>query len=129
MKEIKVFVYGTLQTGEHNHRVVERYVTAAEPGKVMGRLYSIGGAFPALVLGEKDSYEVEGEWLTIREGGLQETDRLEGYYGPFKQNFYDRVWISDINGANQGWVYVWKKVDGRPEIKSGSWKNRMKVAG
>lgn len=48
----RVFVYGTLLTGEENHEVAAPYVRAACPGKVNGRLYNVG-PYPALVLGEE----------------------------------------------------------------------------
>lgn len=120
---INVFVYGTLQTGESNHRVVNSHIINVKPGRILGRLYNTGH-FPAVVL-DKQGYEIEGEWLTIRHTGLKETDRLEGYRGSGERNFYDRVMVTDIYSKVSGWVYVWKEPKGLPELVNGSWKNRL----
>ncbi|MFD2328764.1 gamma-glutamylcyclotransferase [Cohnella sp. GCM10020058] len=120
---IKVFVYGTLMTGERNHHVIRNFVENVNEGSVQARLVN-AGAFPAVLLSENDQSVVRGQWITIRSEGLKATDRLEGYEGPNKQNFYDRVWISDISNEHQGWIYIWKHDHGLPEIVGGSWKDR-----
>ncbi|GIM46514.1 hypothetical protein DNHGIG_20630 [Collibacillus ludicampi] len=78
---INVFVYGTLLTGERNHRVAEPYICSVQPGRVRGRLYDVG-VFSALVLDETDR-GIEGEWFDLEEEGLSVLDRLEGYHGPY----------------------------------------------
>ncbi len=45
-------------------------------------------------------------------------DILEDYYGPGQSNEYERVWIADVNGLREGWVYIWQDVSGLIEITS-----------
>lgn len=119
----RVFVYGTLLTGEENHEVAAPYVRAACPGKVNGRLYNVG-PYPALVLGEEG--EVEGEWLTVTEEGLKAMDELEDYVEGRRDNEYERVWVRDARKPIEGYVYVYppEKAAGLPLIPSGSWRRR-----
>lgn len=122
---VSVFVYGTLLVGEGNHHVAAQHVLSVQPGAVRGRLYDVG-AYPALALyDEREAFSegtVVGEWLEVTEEGLKAMDILEDYYGPGGQNEYERVWVSDISGLREGWVYVWKDVAGLKEITGGSWK-------
>ncbi|MFD0697341.1 gamma-glutamylcyclotransferase [Paenibacillus sp. GCM10027628] len=123
---ISVFVYGTLLVGESNHQVAAPFVLSVQPGLVRGRLYNVG-SYPALVLiedGQKDAKDhfVVGEWLEVTDEGLKAMDILEDYYGPGATNEYERVWVRDVNGSREGWVYIWEDTTGLKEIESGSWK-------
>lgn len=124
---VNVFVYGTLMMGEINHKVVKGFVTHSVRGLVKGTLYNVFDRYPALVL-DNEAFEVEGEWLVVDTAALKEMDRLEGYNGPGKENFYERVWVNDLHNGYEGWVYVWEKPErGRtkyPVIPSGDWKNK-----
>ncbi|MEF3303569.1 gamma-glutamylcyclotransferase family protein [Paenibacillus sp. GYB003] len=125
---IRVFVYGTLMTGEANHGVAAPYVRSAEPGAVRGTLVD-AGAYPALVLGKPGGGAagtvVRGEWLTVGEDGLPAMDALEDYFGPGdERNDYERVRVTDIDGVRSGWAYVWRDARGCPAIRSGSWRER-----
>ncbi|AWO76132.1 MULTISPECIES: gamma-glutamylcyclotransferase family protein [Geobacillus] len=122
----RVFVYGTLLTGEENHEVVAPYVRAVCSGKVNGRLYNVG-PYPALVLGEEG--EVEGEWLTVTEEGLKAMDELEDYVEGRSNNEYERVWVRDACKPIEGYVYVYlpEKAAGFPLIPSGSWRRMKKT--
>ncbi|WP_018130336.1 gamma-glutamylcyclotransferase family protein [Effusibacillus pohliae] len=124
---ISVFVYGTLLTGEVNHRVAAPYLHGVQPGCVRGRLYDVG-VFPALVLDTK-GYEIRGEWFDVTEEGLRTMDQLEGYHGPGQENLYERVWVSDVGNGRSGWVYVWPDSRGYPEISVGSWREYRSVRG
>lgn len=117
---ISIFVYGTLLVGESNHSVVAPYLLSVQPGIIFGRLYDVG-PYPALTLTE-GSHQVVGEWLEVTEEGLQAADVLEGYDGPGASNEYDRVWIIDVSGRREGWVYIWPNVCGLKEISDSSWK-------
>lgn len=122
---ISVFVYGTLLVGESNHYVAEPFVLSVQPGAVRGRLYDVGH-YPALALPTEHEEEHEnivvGEWFEVTEAGLKAMDILEDYYGPGQSNEYERVWITDVNGSREGWVYIWQDVSSLSEITSGSWK-------
>ncbi|WP_409344692.1 gamma-glutamylcyclotransferase [Paenibacillus sp. MBLB4367] len=116
----RVFVYGTLLSGQSNNHIAAPYTTASTPGTLRGRLYDIGD-YPALVLSE-DGLDVAGEWITVSDEGLRAMDDLEEYYGPGQANVYERVWIQDAYESWEGWVYVWLKAEGYPEIAPASWR-------
>lgn len=118
---IAVFVYGTLLVGESNHSVVCPYLLDVQPGAINGRLYDVG-PYPALVRTEDDR-RVEGEWIQVTDEGLAAMDVLETYYGPnHADNEYERIWVKDVNGEREGWVYCWTSPRGLPEINGSSWK-------
>lgn len=123
---MKVFVYGTLLTGESNHHVAAPFIQDRHPGVVKGRLYNTG-SFPAAVL-DPDGYEIEGEWFDVTENGLKRMDMLEGYRGEGQRNFYDRVGVKDLHSGTEGYMYVWREASNLPEIKGGSWKKRNEAA-
>ncbi|WP_248930153.1 gamma-glutamylcyclotransferase family protein [Paenibacillus hamazuiensis] len=125
---VNVFVYGTLLTGESNHRIAAPYVYAVKPGAIRGTLYDVG-PYPALVLDAEGS-RIDGEWLTVTPDGLAEMDELESYYGPGETNEYERVWVQDIeDGSKEGWVYVYTDSRGLPRIREGSWREYRRGRG
>jgi gamma-glutamylcyclotransferase (GGCT)/AIG2-like uncharacterized protein YtfP len=120
---LRVFVYGTLLSGDSNHHIVQPYVNELQAGTVRGTLYDLG-AYPALVPNEEGSL-VEGEWLTIDLSGLPVLDELEDYYGPGEDNEYERIWIQDAQRPEvAGWIYVYLNAYGLTRIPSGSWRKR-----
>lgn len=125
---VNVFVYGTLRMGEINHNVVKGFITHSVTGTIKGTLYNVSDRYPALIL-DNEGFEVEGEWLVVDNSALKEMDRLEGYHGPGKDNFYERVWVKDLHSDYEGWVYVWEYPSTKsvkyPVIPSGDWKNRF----
>ncbi|MCD1259331.1 gamma-glutamylcyclotransferase [Paenibacillus athensensis] len=121
-----VFVYGTLLTGESNYRVASPFVKSVQPGAVYGRLYDYG-PYPKLTLcGEAEAGPlpvVVGEWLEVSKAGLRAMDVLEGYYGPGRENEYERVRVVDAgDSGKEGWIYIGADVRGLPQIASGSWR-------
>ena len=99
----KVFVYGTLKKGYHNHEVL----TEESGGKFIGTTnvkdYALAdlGSFPAAfpmagstIIGEV--YEVED---------LDSIDHLEGY-----PSFYNRIEVETVYG--QAWLYFQEKPHG-----------------
>ncbi|TXK85514.1 gamma-glutamylcyclotransferase [Paenibacillus sp. N3.4] len=114
-----VFVYGTLLVGESNHHIAAPFVLSVKPGTINGRLYD-AGPYPALVLTEENY--VVGEWLEVTKEGLEAMDVLEGYRGPGASNEYERVWVPDVDGLREGWVYIWEDISGLKEISGSSWK-------
>ncbi|OCT10588.1 gamma-glutamylcyclotransferase [Paenibacillus pectinilyticus] len=123
---IRVFVYGTLLVGESNHGVVSPYLRNVQPGAITGRLYDVG-PYPALVRTE-DEHVIEGEWIEVTEDGLAAMDVLETYFGPdHPDNEYERIWVKDVNGQQEGWVYCWTSPRGLQEIKGSSWKAHRRL--
>ncbi|OQM46097.1 gamma-glutamylcyclotransferase [Anoxybacillus sp. UARK-01] len=117
----RVFVYGTLLTGEVNHEIAAPYLQNVKPGKVKGKLYDVG-SYPALVVDQEG--EVVGEWLTITIDGIRRMDELEDYEEGRNDNEYERVWIRDCTQEIEGYVYVYHpdKALHLPLIESGSWR-------
>ena len=56
--DLKVFVYGTLKTGFHNHARFCQGVAEVQNAMVMGRLYDVGVGFPALEIPADSILEV-----------------------------------------------------------------------
>lgn len=96
----RVFVYGSLMKGFHNHRLLES-------SRLMGSAKTISdfqmldlGSFPGLVLGEGGV--VSGELYEVDYPTFQSLDNLEGY-----PRFYDRQ-ITEVvteEGVFSAWVY------------------------
>lgn len=120
---IRVFVYGTLLTGERNHQVAAPYLLSLTSGRVRGRLYdAAAGRYPALVL-DPNGGDVPGEWFTITEAGLAAMDQLEDFHGPnHPDNLYERVPVTDLDQDIEGWAYVWPDDRGCPPIPGNAWR-------
>lgn len=89
----RVFVYGSLMKGFHNHRLLEKneaeFIDPATTTKEYA-LVSFGG-FPGLVYGDK---AIAGEVYDVNEKTLEELDHLEGV----EQNRYARIRIQTSLG-------------------------------
>ena len=124
----KVFVYGTLRTGE---RLAGNLADCPrKPGQIRGRLYNLGwypGLYP-----DRDGAPVLGEVVTVTPEILARLDSIEGFQGYNKQSLYHRVWLpKEIWGDDGGcWTYVYAKpeseLDKGKRIDSGDWCNRQK---
>lgn len=118
--EHKVFVYGTLLSGERNaHWARDARRT---PARATGTLYDTGYGFPAFV---KDGETlIDGELLTVNDEGFASMDRLEGY-----PRLYRREQIpvyTESCGCIRAWVYIMNSLpEGAKEIRCGSWRSRM----
>jgi gamma-glutamylcyclotransferase (GGCT)/AIG2-like uncharacterized protein YtfP len=130
---MKLFVYGTLMSGFHNHRLLKD-ATFIEKGITSGYMISLGG-FPAVYTVDNvdpgDMNCIHGELYEIDEKILAHCDRLEGYRGPGDQyNFYDRVTTSvythSLSMKNEGpvdaFMYEFRGDTNREEIESGCWR-------
>ena len=119
-----VFFYGTLRSGQSNHRIVEgRAELLGEATYNQAVMYSLG-AFPALCLiDEITDMPIKGEVFRVTSEDLpQRLDYLEGY-----PSFYDRKEVSVLlqYKPTTAWVYYLRgKVLDEPVIKSGDWLNR-----
>ena len=118
MKTVKLIVYGTLMSGERNHRFCRNAVNIT-PCTTTGTLYDTGYGFPAFV--PEGENTVAAELIEIPFEDWEAVDRLEGY-----PRLYDRLMFSAklADGTDTtGWVYVMHNL---PEmatvIESGSWK-------
>lgn len=106
---IRVFVYGTLKRGHHNHGLLER-------GQFLGydtisgavSMVSLGG-FPGVVQSVdaiKGLSIVYGEVYAVDAHTLGALDLLEGYAGKVGRNFYDRRKLRTDELDLNCWVYT-----------------------
>ena len=58
MKTVQIIAYGTLMTGERNHRFC-RNAVSIRPVTITGTLYDTGWGFPAFVPGETGTVKAE----------------------------------------------------------------------
>ena len=118
MNTVKLIVYGTLMSGESNHRFC-RNAVSINPCTITGTLYDTGYGFPAFQP-EGDS-TVAAELIEIPFEDWEAVDRLEGY-----PRLYDRLMFPAklADGTDTtGWVYVMHNLPEMAQvIESGSWK-------
>jgi gamma-glutamylcyclotransferase (GGCT)/AIG2-like uncharacterized protein YtfP len=115
----RVFVYGSLLTGESNHRFVARSTLVGEARtQDIFSLYDLG-AYPALVAGGR--HAVIGEVYEVDEATLAELDRLEGH-----PRVYERTPITLADSSHVvTYLMQRSRVDGCSQIESGSWRTRQ----
>ena len=118
MNTVKLIVYGTLMSGESNHRFCRNAVSIT-PCTVTGTLYDTGYGFPAFV--PEGENMVAAELIEIPFEDWEAVDRLEGY-----PRLYDRLMFPAklADGTDTtGWVYVMHNLPEMAQvIESGSWK-------
>ncbi len=115
---VRVFVYGTLLSGEANHYLLATAAKLAEARTGAAfELYDLG-SFPGLVAGGATS--ISGEIYEVDEPTLAALDRLEDH-----PVFYQRTEIV-LEGGERVWTYLLpaEHVARCPVIASGSWKRR-----
>ena len=117
---VQIIAYGTLMTGERNHRFCRNAVNI-QPCTIQGTLYDTGWGFPAFVPGETGT--VKAELMEIPIADWSAVDQLEGY-----PRFYDRMLVPatlEDGGTVEAWVYVMNTIPPQAKvIASGDWKNR-----
>ena len=118
MKTVKLIVYGTLMSGERNHRFCRNAISIT-PCSITGTLYDTGYGFPAFV--PEGDHTVAAELLEIPFEDWEAVDRLEGY-----PRLYDRLMFPAklADGTDTtGWVYVMHNLPEMAQIiESGNWK-------
>ena len=118
MKTVKLIVYGTLMSGERNHRFCRNAVSIT-PCTITGTLYDTGYGFPAFV--PEGENTVAAELIEIPFEDWAAVDRLEGY-----PRLYDRLMFPaklEDGTVVSGWVYVMHNLPEMVQIiESGSWK-------
>ncbi|MDN3015454.1 gamma-glutamylcyclotransferase [Paenibacillus sp. BSR1-1] len=124
MKKHLVFVYGTLRRYEQNHHLLKNAECLADKCWIKGDLFDSGSGYPYLVLTSQDW--VFGELYQVNDNELEALDLLEEYYGPGKDNYYDRVVqsVHTESGDYEAFVYVLPEGRQQPylvQIKEGDW--------
>ncbi|WP_338869466.1 gamma-glutamylcyclotransferase family protein [Myxococcus stipitatus] len=116
----RVFVYGTLLSGEPNHRLL-RGARLIGPARTHPHftLHDYG-PFPALA--PDGNHAIEGEVYEVDALILAALDRLEGH-----PRFYERTPIA-LDGAGRVEAYLFPKerLTDRPIIESGCWRRHLK---
>lgn len=119
-KTVSLIVYGTLMSGERNHRFCQNAISL-KPCTITGTLYDTGYGFPAFEpLGDTI---VKAELIEVPIEDWPNVDRLEGY-----PRLYDRK-LMDFelpDGSTiQAWIYIMNELPPQAKvISSGDWKNR-----
>lgn len=119
----KVLVYGTLKKDFSNHGLLSmaKFLGKTE---VPGKMYSLK-AFPGVRLDEPGS--VKCEVYEVDEVTLKRLDRLEGYRGPGKDNFYDRsnvrFTVEGESDSGTGYIYEIGRefLNDKEVVQSGEW--------
>ena len=118
MNTVKLIAYGTLMSGERNHRFCRNAVSIT-PCTVTGTLYDTGYGFPAFI--PEGDGEVKAELIEIPLADWADVDRLEGY-----PRLYDRQLLQAMladGGEATGWVYIMTELPEQAKvIESGNWK-------
>ena len=116
MKTTRIFTYGTLMTGQPNHRLLTGARMLGQ-ARTEARFDLVDlGPFPGMVTGGTTA--VTGEVYAVDQVTLAALDRLEGH-----PRFYERKTIRLANGQ---WIatYIYpQRPSGRPLIKNGDWRN------
>lgn len=117
---VQIITYGTLMTGERNHRFC-RNAVSIQPCTFTGTIYDTGWGFPAFR--PEGNATVRGELMEIPIADWPAVDRLEGY-----PRLYDRMLVPatlEDGGTVEAWVYVMNNIPPQAKvIASGDWKNR-----
>ena len=118
MNTVKLIVYGTLMSGESNHRFCRNAVNIT-PCTITGTLYDTGYGFPAFV--PEGENTVAAELIEIPFEDWEAVDRLEGYPRLYDRQLYPGK-LADGTEVS-GWVYIMTELpDQAKVIESGSWK-------
>ena len=114
--EHRVFVYGTLLTGEGNAHWARG--ARRTPAWTTGTIHDTGYGFPAFVRGGET--RIQGELLTVDDEGFKSMDRLEGYPRLYRREEID---VFTSQGRARAWVYIMNRLPaGAKVIAGGDWR-------
>ena len=120
--EHKVFVYGTLLTGERNAHWAKN--AKRRPATTRGTIYDTGYGFPAFV--KDGETRIVGEILTVDDEGFASMDRLEGYPRLYRR---EEIFVYPSTGGRvKAWVYIMNSLPANAKIiAGGDWRNRLRA--
>lgn len=132
MKVERVFVYGTLMSGLHNHYLVKPYLIKIQAGKTKGVLYDLPYGYPAMIPGNGTVYGEVMELNNVNQAFFV-LDGLEDFHGKDSpNNLYNRVVqeVETIGGGRfDAYLYIWGKPDELRElgtiVPEGDWRKYM----
>ncbi len=116
----RIFVYGSLMTGLHNHRLIagQWFIREAvtEPVYLLHDL----GSFPGLVYHGAGGDAVRGELWEVGDEVMARLDMLEG-----RPHLYDRE-PAYLVGEKMALVYIYQRgADGYDVVESGDWRRHL----
>ena len=118
MKTVKLIVYGTLMSGERNHKFCKNALSI-EPCTVTVTLYDNGCGFPAFQPEGENTIHAELIEIPLRDWFA--IDRLEGYPKLYDRQLYPCT-LSD-GTTDSGWIYIMHTLPSAASIiENGSWK-------
>ena len=118
MKTVKLIVYGTLMSGERNHKFCKNALSI-EPCTVTGTLYDTGCGFPAFQPEGENTIHAELIEIPLRDWFA--IDRLEGYPKLYDRQLYPCTLPDDT--TDTGWIYIMNNLPPMATIiKGGDWK-------
>ena len=122
MKTVKLIVYGTLMSGERNHKLCKNALSI-EPCTVTGTLYDTGCGFPAFVPEGENTIHAELIEIPLRDWFA--IDRLEGYPKLYDRQLFTCTLSDDT--TDTGWIYIMNNLPPMATvIKGGDWKIHRK---
>jgi gamma-glutamylcyclotransferase (GGCT)/AIG2-like uncharacterized protein YtfP/cation transport regulator ChaC len=121
VKNILVFVYGTLRKHERNHALLKQTTLIAEQAWTLGELFDTGRGYP--MVRSSSHRKVYGELYEVSEEQLTRLDELEDYQVGRNNNLYERViqTIYTDRGEVEAFLYLSEKACDTL-IPSGDWK-------
>ena len=113
----KVFVYGTLLTGERNARWAMN--ARRQKAWISGTIYDTGYGYPAFV--KRGKTHVAGELLTVNEAGFRSMDQLEGYPDLYRREQFQ---VNLVGGGRVlAWIYIMNRLPKDAKvIDGGDWR-------
>ncbi|ASN05590.1 gamma-glutamylcyclotransferase [Virgibacillus necropolis] len=121
----KLFVYGTLRNGGHNHFYLSNATSIYHQSWIEGSLYDTDNGYPVLLSDNRAGY-VYGELYDVCSAQLKKIDQLEQYVEGDPDNLYDRECITVTNDKDdkvKALTYVGGKrlIDSNDWIETGDW--------
>lgn len=121
--EHRVFVYGTLLTGECNARWAGN--ARRQKAWTLGTIHDTGYGYPAFV--KRGRTRIVGEVLTVGDDGFRSMDRLEGYPNLYRREEID---VYTSQGRARAWVYIMDRLpEGAKVIAGGDWREYRRKGG
>jgi gamma-glutamylcyclotransferase (GGCT)/AIG2-like uncharacterized protein YtfP len=117
----KLFVYGTLMSGQPNHRWLPEGARLLGGGWTRGKLFAVG-SYPAMVAGSLGD-TVRGEVYQVAD--FDRSDQLEGYRPGDKHSHYLRRPVY-VTGHGMTQAYFYNRSTALLElIPSGDWREYL----
>ena len=122
--EHRVFVYGTLLTGECNARWAGN--ARRQKAWTLGTIHDTGYGYPAFV--KRGRTRIVGEVLTVGDDGFRSMDRLEGYPNLYRR---EQIQVHLVGGGSvPAWVYIMNRLPaGAKVIADGDWREYRRKGG